>query len=45
MFLLLGGAYLWGAVGDLRVNASWTISLLMVGLGVCGVIAGATHRR
>lgn len=43
VFFLLGGAYFLAAGGHLRVNAGWTLSLLVAGLGVAGII-GAVLR-
>ncbi len=38
VFFLIGGAYLLASGGHLSVNAGWTLSLLLLGLGLSGVV-------
>jgi hypothetical protein len=44
VFFLIGGAYLLATGGHLTVNAGWTLSLLLLGLGLSGVV-GAVFGR
>jgi hypothetical protein len=43
VFFLIGGAYLLASGGHVDVNAGWTVSLLLTGLGLSGV-GGALQR-
>lgn len=45
VFFLLGGAYLLAAGGHLTVNAGWTLSFLLLGLGLSGVVGGLLRAR
>jgi hypothetical protein len=45
VFFLIGGAYLLAAGGHLTVNAGWTLSLLLLGLGLSGVVGGLLKSR
>ncbi|HEU5429278.1 MAG TPA: hypothetical protein VFU74_20525 [Actinocrinis sp.] len=45
VFFLLGGAYLLAAGGHLTVNAGWTLSFLLLGLGLSGVVGGFLRAR
>ena len=45
VFFLLGGAYLLASGGHLRVNAGWTLSFLLLGLGLSGVVGGMLRAR
>jgi hypothetical protein len=40
VFFLIGGAYLLASGGHLTVNAGWTLSFLLLGLGLSGVVGG-----
>jgi len=44
VFFLIGGAYLLASGGHLTVNAGWTFSLLLLGLGLSGVIGAVLGR-
>ena len=44
VFFLIGGAYLLASGGHLTVNAGWTFSLLLLGLGLSGVIGALVNR-
>jgi hypothetical protein len=44
VLVLLGGAYLLATSGHLIVNAGWTLSLLLLGLGLSGVVGGLLGR-
>ncbi len=44
VFFLVGGAYLLASGGHLTVNAGWTFSLLLLGLGLSGVIGALVNR-
>jgi hypothetical protein len=44
VFFLIGGAYLLASGGHLTVNAGWTFSLLLLGLGLSGVIGAILGR-
>lgn len=45
VFLLLGGAYLLASGGHLNVNAGWTLSFLLLGLGSSGVVGTYLRAR
>jgi hypothetical protein len=45
VFFLIGGAYLLASGGHLTVNAGWTLSLLLLGLGLSGVVGGLLNSR
>lgn len=45
VFFLIGGAYLLASGGHLAVNAGWTLSLLVLGLGLSGVVGAALRAR
>ncbi|HZU57282.1 MAG TPA: hypothetical protein VFA06_15530 [Actinocrinis sp.] len=45
VFFLLGGAYLLASGGHLDVNAGWTLSFLLLGLGLSGVVGGFLRAR
>lgn len=45
VFFLLGGAYLLASGGHLTVNAGWTLSFLLLGLGLSGVVGGLLRAR
>ena len=40
VFFLIGGAYVLASGGHVTVNAGWTLSLLLLGLGLSGVVGG-----
>lgn len=44
VFFLIGGAYLLATGGHLTVNAGWTLSLLLLGLGLSGVVGALLGR-
>ena len=44
VFFLIGGAYLLATGGHLTVNAGWTLSLLLLGLGLSGVVGAVIGR-
>ncbi len=44
VFFLIGGAYLLASGGHLTVNAGWTFSLLLLGLGLSGVVGALLGR-
>ena len=44
VFFLTGGAYLLAIGGHLTVNAGWTLSLLLLGLGLSGVVGSLLSR-
>ncbi len=45
VFFLIGGAYLLASGGHVTVNAGWTLSLLLVGLGLSGVVSALLRSR
>lgn len=45
VFFLIGGAYLLASGGHLAVNAGWTLSLLVLGLGLSGVVGAVLRAR
>ncbi|MBS2961708.1 hypothetical protein KGA66_01520 [Actinocrinis puniceicyclus] len=45
VFFLLGGAYLLASGGHLTVNAGWTGSFLLLGLGLSGVVGAFVRAR
>jgi hypothetical protein len=45
VFFLIGGAYLLASGGHLTVNAGWTLSLLLLGLGLSGVVGALLRAR
>ena len=45
VFFLLGGSYLLASGGHLTVNAGWTLSFLLLGLGLSGVVGGFLRAR
>lgn len=45
VFLLLGGAYLLASGGHVTVNAGWTLSFLLLGLGLSGVVGSFLRAR
>jgi hypothetical protein len=45
VFFLIGGAYLLASGGHLAVNAGWTLSLLVLGLGLSGVVGAVLRTR
>lgn len=45
VFFLLGGAYLLASHGHLTVNAGWTLSFLMLGLGLSGIVGSLLRAR
>lgn len=45
VFFLLGGAYLLASGGHLTVNAGWTLSFLLIGLGLSGVAGSFLRAR
>jgi hypothetical protein len=45
VFFLIGGAYLLASGGHLSVNAGWTLSALMLGLGLSGVVSALLRGR
>ncbi len=45
VFFVIGGAYLLASGGHLSVNAGWTLSMLLVGLGLSGVISALIRFR
>ena len=45
VFFLIGGAYLLASGGHLTVNAGWTLSLLVLGLGLAGVVGAVLRSR
>lgn len=45
VFFLIGGAYLLASGGHLTVNAGWTLSLLLLGLGLSGVVSALLRSR
>ena len=45
VFFLLGGAYLLASGGHLAVNAGWTLSFLLLGLGLSGVVGSFLRSR
>lgn len=45
VFFLIGGAYLLASGGHLSVNAGWTLSVLLLGLGLSGVVSALLRAR
>jgi hypothetical protein len=45
VFFALGGVYLLASGGHLDVNAGWTLSFLLLGLGLSGVVGGLLRAR
>lgn len=45
VFFLIGGAYLLASGGHLTVNAGWTLSLLVLGLGLSGIVGAVLRAR
>jgi hypothetical protein len=45
VFFLIGGAYLLASGGHLSVNAGWTLSLLLLGLGFSGFVGTLISRN
>jgi thiosulfate reductase cytochrome b subunit len=45
VFFVVGGAYLLASGGHLTVNAGWTLSFLLLGLGLSGVVGGFLRAR
>lgn len=45
VFFAIGGAYLLASGGHLTVNAGWTLSFLLLGLGLSGVVGGLLRAR
>lgn len=45
VFFLIGGAYLLASGGHLTVNAGWTFSILLLGLGLSGIVGAVLRSR
>lgn len=45
VFFLIGGAYLLASAGHVTVNAGWTLSMLLLGLGLSGVVGAVLRSR
>lgn len=45
VFFVLGGVYLLASGGHLDVNAGWTLSFLLLGLGLSGVVGALLRAR
>ncbi|HZP50569.1 hypothetical protein [Actinocrinis sp.] len=45
VFFMVGGAYLLASGGHLDVNAGWTLSFLLLGLGLSGVVGSFLRVR
>jgi hypothetical protein len=44
LFLAIGLAYLLPEVSDIRVATRWVVPALLIGLGLCGLLAAFTSR-
>ena len=44
LFLAIGLAYLLPEVSDIRVATAWVVPALLIGLGLCGLLAAFTSR-
>ena len=44
LFLAIGLAYLLPEVSDIRVATAWVLPALLIGLGLCGLLAAFTSR-